>query len=128
MPDSISTDAAPSAIGPYSQAVVHNQTVYISGQIPLDPHTMALVSDDIKEQIKQAFANLSAICRAAGGDLDQVLKFTVYLTSLEHFPLVNEHMADILTPPFPARAAVEVSALPKAAQIEIDAIMAIPPE
>lgn len=121
----ISTDQAPAAIGTYSQAVQHNDTLYISGQIPLDPESMTLVSDDIEPQIAQVFKNLKAVCAAAGTDLNQVLKFNVYLTNLEHFPLVNEAMSQVLTEPFPARAAIEVSALPKGAQVEVDAIVAI---
>jgi reactive intermediate/imine deaminase len=122
----ISTDEAPAAIGTYSQAVVHQNTLYISGQIPLDPATMTLVSDQIEAQIEQVFKNLAAVCKAANTNLDQALKFNVYLTDLGHFPLVNEAMANILAEPFPARAAIEVSALPKDAQVEVDAIVAIP--
>ncbi|MFT7244751.1 MAG: reactive intermediate/imine deaminase [Candidatus Azotimanducaceae bacterium] len=122
----ISTDDAPAAIGTYSQAVVHQNTLYISGQIPLDPVSMTLVSDDIERQIEQVFKNLTAVCCAAGTDLDQVLKFNVYLTNLAHFPLINAAMAAVLQEPYPARAAIEVSALPKGAQVEVDAIVAIP--
>jgi reactive intermediate/imine deaminase len=122
----ISTDDAPAAIGTYSQAVVHQNTLYISGQIPLDPVSMTLVSDDIERQIEQVFKNLAAVCCAAGTDLDQVLKFNVYLTNLAHFPLINAAMAAVLQEPYPARAAIEVSALPKGAQVEVDAIVAIP--
>lgn len=122
----ISTDNAPAAIGTYSQAVAHQNTLYISGQIPLDPVSMTLVSDDIEPQIQQVFKNLEAVCTAAGTDLNQVLKFNVYLTNLDHFPLVNEAMAAILRDPYPARAAIEVSALPKGAKVEVDAIVAIP--
>ncbi len=123
--DIISTDNAPSAIGTYSQAVVHNGTVYISGQIPLIPATMEMVSDDITEQIQQVFSNLTAICEAAGGNINAVLKFTVYLTDLGHFAAVNEVMNNVLEVPYPARAAIEVSALPKGALVEVDAIMAL---
>jgi len=122
----ISTDAAPAAIGTYSQAVAHQKTLYISGQIPLDPVSMILVSDDIEEQIQQVFKNLAAVCHAAGTDLNQALKFNVYLTDLNHFPLVNTAMAAILQEPYPARAAIEVSALPKGSSVEVDAIVAIP--
>ena len=122
----ISTDDAPAAIGTYSQAVVHQNTLYISGQIPLDPVSMSLVSDDIERQIEQVFKNLAAVCYAAGTDLNQVLKFNVYLTNLDHFPLINAAMAAVLKEPYPARAAIEVSALPKGAQVEVDAIVAIP--
>tara|TARA_R110002110_G_scaffold102243_3_gene259330 strand:+ start:162 stop:545 length:384 start_codon:yes stop_codon:yes gene_type:complete len=122
----ISTDQAPAAIGTYSQAVVHQQTLYISGQIPLDPASMEMVSPEIEPQIAQVFKNLAAVCAAANTDLNQVLKFNVYLTDLSHFPLVNEAMAKVLQEPYPARAAIEVSALPKGARVEVDAIVAIP--
>ncbi|MFT5560219.1 MAG: reactive intermediate/imine deaminase [Candidatus Azotimanducaceae bacterium] len=122
----ISTDDAPAAIGTYSQAVVHQNTLYISGQIPLDPVSMIIVSDDIELQIQQVFKNLTAVCHAAGTNLNQVLKFTVYLTNLDHFPLVNTAMAALLQEPYPARAAIEVSALPKGSRVEVDAIVAIP--
>ena len=121
----IGTDQAPAAIGTYSQAVIHQQTLYISGQIPLVPDTMEVVSDDITAQIDQVFANLKAICEAANTGLDNALKFNVYLTNLEHFPLVNEAMSRILSEPYPARAAIEVSALPKGVQVEVDAIVAV---
>jgi reactive intermediate/imine deaminase len=121
----ISTNKAPAAIGTYCQAVVHNQTLYISGQIPLDPTNMEMVSDDIETQIEQVFKNLNAVCSAANADLNDVLKFNVYLTNLDHFPLVNEAMSRVLTEPYPARAAIEVSALPKGAQVEVDAVVAI---
>jgi reactive intermediate/imine deaminase len=100
--------------------------LYISGQIPLDPSTMTLVSDQIEAQIAQVFKNLQAVCDAAGTTLNDVLKFNVYLTNLEHFPLVNEAMSSVLEAPYPARAAIEVSALPKGAKVEVDAIVAIP--
>ena len=120
----ISTDAAPAAIGPYSQAVVHGDTVYISGQIPLEPTTMELVSNNIDQQIEQVFKNLSAICKAAGGSLNDVVKFNVYLIDLDHFSLINSAMEELLEQPYPARAAVQVAALPRNAQVEIEAIMA----
>lgn len=121
----ISTKQAPAAIGTYSQAILHNDTVYISGQIPLIPETMEIVSDDINTQIEQVFVNLSRICEAAGGNINSVLKFTVYLTDLDHFAAVNEVMERHLDTPYPARAAIEVSALPRGALVEVDAIMAI---
>jgi reactive intermediate/imine deaminase len=121
----ISTPDAPAAIGTYSQAIKHGDTVYISGQIPLIPTTMEMVSEDIDEQISQVFTNLSNICRAAGGNLNDVVKFTVYLTDLNNFAAVNTVMEDCLEQPFPARAAIEVSALPKGALVEVDAIMAL---
>lgn len=121
----ISTDKAPAAIGTYSQAIRHGQTVYISGQIPLDPESMQIATTDVEGQIDQVLRNVTAVCEAAGGSLDDVLKFTVYLTDLANFGLVNQVMESYLTKPYPARAAIEVSALPKAAQVEIDAVMGI---
>lgn len=121
----ISTNNAPAAIGTYSQAVRHGDTLYISGQIPLDPESMTLVSDAIEPQIEQVFKNLAAICDAAGASLNDALKFNVYLTDLGHFPLVNEAMARVLTEPYPARAAIEISALPKGSLVEVDAIVAL---
>ncbi len=121
----ISTNKAPAAIGTYSQAVVHQNTLYISGQIPLDPASMEMVSDEIEVQIEQVFKNLEAVCSAANTTLNDVLKFNVYLTDLSHFPLVNDAMSRILKEPYPARAAIEVSALPKGAKVEVDAIVAI---
>lgn len=125
MSETIHTDKAPAAIGPYSQAVRHGDTVYISGQIPLDPGTMEIVSDEFSAQAKQVFKNLSALCSAAGSDIDSVLKFTVYLTDLNNFGEVNDIMADFLREPYPARAAIQVSALPRGASIEVDAILAV---
>ena len=121
----IATDQAPAAIGTYSQAVMTkaNQTFYLSGQIPLDPATMEMVSNDFADQARQVFENLQAVCAAAGGSLDQCVKLTIYLTDLNNFATVNETMAQYVSEPYPARAAIEVSALPKGAQIEIDAIM-----
>ena len=123
--DVITTEEAPKAIGPYSQAVEHQGIVYISGQIPLSPATGELVSNDILTQTQQVFDNLTAICEAADSDLNKVIKFTVYLTDLANFSVVNDVMASRLTEPYPARVTVEVSALPKAALIEIDAILAV---
>jgi len=119
----ISTSAAPAAIGIYSQAVAANGTLYISGQIPLVPETMTLVSEDISDQIHQVFQNLDGICQAADTTLNQAIKFNIYLTDLAHFAKVNTYMEGLLTAPYPARAVVEVSALPKNVQIEIDAII-----
>jgi len=124
MKNTISTPNAPAAIGTYSQAVIHGDILYISGQIPLVPDTMTLVSENIDEQIEQVFDNLSAVAIAADSQLDDAIKFTVYLTDLGDFARVNEIMATRLTEPYPARVAVEVSALPKAARVEIDAIIA----
>ena len=125
MKKTITTDGAPSASGTYSQAVQHGGLLYISGQIPLVPATMDLVSPDIDQQINQVFDNLSAVAAAAGTTLNDTIKFTVYLTDLDHFPRVNEVMAQRLTQPYPARVALEVSALPRSALVEIDAIVAI---
>jgi len=123
MKNPINTELAPAAIGSYSQAVKVDSTVYISGQIPLDPATMELVSDDFAQQTHQVFKNLAAIAKEAGGTLDHAVKFTVYLVDLSNFPILNEVMPDYLAQPFAARAAVEVSALPKGALVEIDAIL-----
>ena len=125
MKKTITTDGAPSAIGTYSQAVQHGGLLYVSGQIPLVPATMELVSPDITQQINQVFDNLSAITAAAGTTLNDTIKFTVYLTDLSHFPKVNEVMAERLSQPYPARVALEVSALPRSALVEVDAIVAI---
>lgn len=119
----ISTDNAPQAIGTYSQAVKVGSTVYLSGQIPLVPATMELVSDDIAEQIQQVFNNLTAVAEAAGGSLADVAKLNIFMTDLSHFPTVNEIMAQHFSEPYPARAAIGVAALPKGAQVEMDAVM-----
>ena len=119
----ISTDKAPKAIGTYSQAIKVGNTVYFSGQIPLKPDTMELVTGDMRVQIGQVFDNLKAVAEAAGGTLADLVKLNVYLTDLAHFPLVNEVMANYIPEPYPARAAVGVAALPKGAQVEMDAIM-----
>lgn len=124
----ISTDQAPKAIGTYSQAVRVDRTVYFSGQIPLVPETMTLVEGDITAQIVQVFENLKAVANAAGGELSDFVKFNVYLTDLANFPLVNEVMAQYLTEPYPARAAIGVAALPKGAAVEIDGVMCLPPQ
>jgi reactive intermediate/imine deaminase len=121
----VATDKAPRAIGPYSQAIQYGNVVYLSGQIPLDPVTMTLVSDDISQQAKQVFANLKAVCEAAGGSLGHLLKITIYLTDLTQFSLVNDIMSTYFTEPYPARATVQVVALPKAAQIEVDGVMGL---
>ncbi|HID48911.1 MAG TPA: RidA family protein [Chromatiales bacterium] len=119
----ISTSMAPQAIGTYSQAVKTDGAVYLSGQIPLVPETMELVEGDMGAQIRQVFDNLQAVCRAAGGDLKDIVKLNVFLTDLGHFPLVNEIMAGYFAEPYPARAAIGVAALPKGAGVEMDAIM-----
>jgi reactive intermediate/imine deaminase len=122
---SLTTDQAPKAIGTYSQAIQTGNTIYISGQIPLLPESMTLISQDIDQQIQQVMDNLNAVCKNAGGSLDAVVKFTVYLINLDHFERVNTIMNKFLSEPFPARAVIEVTALPKQSQIEIDAIMVI---
>jgi reactive intermediate/imine deaminase len=119
----ISTPDAPGAIGTYSQAVRAGDTVYLSGQIPLDPKTMKLVEGDFEAQARRVFDNLRAVCRAAGGDFDRVVRVTVYLTDLANFAKVNEVMASYFKEPYPARAAVGVASLPRGAQVEIDAVM-----
>ncbi|MCK5889903.1 MAG: RidA family protein [Methylococcales bacterium] len=124
----IATNKAPHAIGTYSQAVKIDETVYLSGQIPLVPETMTMVEGDISVQIKQVFDNLKAVAEAASGGFSDIVKLTVYLTDLSDFPIVNDIMADYFEQPYPARAAVGVAALPKGAQIEIDAIMVIQEE
>ncbi len=121
----IKTDKAPQAIGTYSQAVKVGDTVYLSGQIPLDPATMELVGGDMRAQIKRVFENLNAVAEAAGGSLREVVKLNVFLTDLAHFPLVNGVMAEYFKEPYPARAAVGVAALPKGAAVEMDAIMSL---
>lgn len=121
----ISTDRAPGAIGTYSQAVKTGDTVYISGQIPLDPKTMEVVDGDIEVMIRRVFDSLKAICEASGGGLSDIVKLNIYLTDLANFPVVNEVMSEYFQVPYPARAAVGVSALPKAVQVEMDAVMSL---
>ena len=119
----IHTDNAPAAIGTYSQAIRAGGTVYLSGQIPLVPETMELVSGGAELQIRQVFDNLLAVAEAAGGTLADIVKLTVYLTDLGDFPTVNEIMAEYFTEPYPARAAIGVAQLPKGAAVEMDAIV-----
>jgi len=119
----ISTPDAPAAIGTYSQAVRAGDTVYVSGQIPLDPKTMKIVAGDFEAQARRVFDNLSAVCRAAGGDFGRVARLTVYLTDLGNFAKANEVMAQYFKEPYPARAAVGVASLPRGALVEIDAVM-----
>ena len=119
----VATDLAPKAIGTYSQAVRSGTTVYLSGQIPLDPATGELVTGDIERQIRRVFDNLQAVARASGGDLAAVVKLNVYLTDLGHFQVVNKVMAEYFTQPYPARAVVGVVSLPRAAAIEVDGIL-----
>ena len=121
----ISTEHAPQAIGTYSQAVRSGNTVYVSGQIPLDPATMEMVQGDIRDRIRRVFDNLSAVAQAAGGSLAQVAKLNVFLTDLGNFAAVNEVMADYFAEPYPARAAIGVAALPKGADVEMDAIIVL---
>jgi len=119
----IHTEHAPQAIGTYSQAVRAGDTVYLSGQVPLDPKTMQLVEGDIEAQIRRVFENLKAVAAAAGGSLAQAVKLNVYLTDLKHFAKVNEVMAQYCAQPYPARAAVGVAALPRGAQVEIECVL-----
>lgn len=121
----IHTPHAPQAIGTYSQAVRAGDTVYLSGQIPLDPATGELVAGDMEAQVRRVFENLKAVSAAAGADLSHIVKLTVYLTDLAHFALVNRVMAEYFTQPYPARAAVGVAALPKGATVEMDGILAL---
>ena len=121
----IHTDTAPAAIGPYSQAVRAGNTVYLSGQIPLDPDTGDVVEGDFEVRTRRVLANLDAVCRAAGGGLDSIVKLNVYLTDLGRFAEVNAIMAETFTEPFPARAAVQVSALPKGVDVEMEAVAVI---
>jgi reactive intermediate/imine deaminase len=119
----ISTPHAPQAIGTYSQAVKCGNTVYVSGQIPLDPQTSQLVAGEMEAQIRRVFDNLKAIVNAAGGDFSHVAKLNVFLTDLNHFQLVNKIMSAYFREPYPARAAIGVAALPKGAQVEMDCIV-----
>jgi reactive intermediate/imine deaminase len=119
----VHTHNAPQAIGPYSQAIRAGDTVYLSGQIPLDPATMQLVSGDIEAEIHQVFKNLKAVAEAAGGSLANAVKVNVFLTDLAHFAKVNEIMATYCTQPFPARAAVGVAQLPRGARVEIECVL-----
>lgn len=119
----IHTDKAPRAIGTYSQAVRTGNTVYLSGQIPLVPETMEVVQGDMTVQIRRVFDNLGAVAEAAGGSLNDLVKLNVFLTDLAHFPLVNEIMAEYIRQPYPARAAVQVAALPKNVAVEMDGIL-----
>jgi len=121
----IQTDQAPEAIGTYSQAVKVGDTVYLSGQIPLDPETMTLIGGEIEKQIIRVLENLKAVCEASGGSLQDIVKLNVFLTDLSHFTSVNEVMATYFQTPYPARAAVGVAALPKGAEVEMDAVMVI---
>ncbi|MDT4291315.1 RidA family protein [Methylomonas sp. MO1] len=121
----ISTPLAPQAIGTYSQAVKVGETVYLSGQIPLDPETMQVVDGDIALHIRRVFDNLKAVAEAAGGDFNDIVKLNVFLTDLSNFPIVNEIMAEYFSQPYPARAAIGVAALPKGVGVEMDGVMVL---
>jgi reactive intermediate/imine deaminase len=121
----IHSPAAPAAIGPYSQAVRAGDMVFLSGQVPLDPHSGLLVEGDISEQARQAFANLRAVCIAAGGSFDDIVRVGLYLTDLSEFAAVNAVMEAVFDAPYPARSTIEVSALPRGARFEVDAIMVL---
>jgi reactive intermediate/imine deaminase len=123
--EAIKTASAPEAIGPYSQAIKSGSLVFLSGQIPLIPKTMEIVEGDIAAQTHQVFKNLKEVTNAAGGDLGDIVKLTIFMTKLKNFEIVNEIMKHYFQEPFPARATIEVSALPKAVSIEIEAIMAL---
>ena len=120
---SIHTERAPQAIGPYSQAIRAGDTVYLSGQVPFDPATMQLVSGDIEAQTRRVFENLKAVAEAAGGSLENAVKLTIFLTDLAHFAKVNEVMASYFAKPYPARSTVGVAQLPRGAQIEIECVL-----
>lgn len=122
----IHTDRAPQAIGTYSQAIKSGTTVYLSGQIPLVPETMEMVSDDFKQQAVQVFENVKAVCEAAGGSTHDLVKVNIFLTDLSNFATVNEIMSQYFKQPYPARAAIGVKELPKGSQIEIDGVMELP--
>ena len=121
----VHSDAAPAAIGTYSQAVRHGELVFLSGQIPLDPATMSVVEGDFETRARQVFDNIAAVVEAAGGTLEGIVKLTIYLTDLDNFATVNSVMEDYFTAPYPARAAVGVASLPKGADVEADAILVL---
>jgi reactive intermediate/imine deaminase len=121
--ETIHTERAPAAIGTYSQAVRAGRTVYLSGQVPLDPATMQLVGGDFDAQVRRVFENLKAVAEAAGGSLAKAAKLTIFLTDLKHFARVNEIMASYFEKPYPARSTVGVAALPRGAQIEIECVL-----
>jgi reactive intermediate/imine deaminase len=121
----IHTAKAPAAIGPYSQAIRAGSTIYLSGQIPLDPKSMELVKGDVRAQARQVFANLAAVAEAAGGSLANAVRLTIYLTDLAHFPVVNEIMAEYCKEPYPARVTIGVAQLPRGAAVEIDGILVL---
>lgn len=121
----IHTEKAPAAIGPYSQAIKAGNTIYLSGQIPLDPQTMDLVSEDFEAQARQVFTNLAAVCEEAAGSLQDIVKLNLYLVDLDNFAIVNKVMEEFFAAPYPARAAVGVKALPKGSQFEAEAVMVL---
>lgn len=121
----IATDKAPQAIGTYSQAVKVGSTVYLSGQIPLNPETMEMVSDEFDAQVVQVFENLTAVCAAAGGSLNDIVKLNIFMTDLSNFATVNEIMGRYFEQPYPARAAIGVSQLPKGSLVEMDGVMEV---
>lgn len=121
----INTDQSPAAIGPYSQAIKAGNTVYVSGQIPLDPTTMEIVPGDFEAQARQVFTNLKAVCEQAPGSLQDIVKLNLYLVDLDNFAIINKVMEEFFEAPYPARAAVGVKALPKGSQVEADAVLVI---
>lgn len=121
----IHSDQAPAAIGPYSQAVQSGQTVYLSGQIPLDPATGEVVAGDFADRVTRVFDNLAAVCEAAGGTLNDIVKLNVFLTDMAQFPVLNTLMAERFEAPFPARAAIQVAALPRGVDVEMDGVMVL---
>jgi len=126
LPEPVHSDAAPAAIGPYSQAVRCGSLVFLSGQIPLDPETMAIVDGDVAVQTRQVFRNLDAVVQAAGGRFAQLTKLTIYLTDLNDFQTVNAVMEELFEPPYPARAAIGVAALPRGAAVEVEGVLIAP--
>ena len=123
--EQVHSNTAPAAIGPYSQAIKAGPLVFMSGQIPLDPQSMEIISDDVVEQTHQVFKNLIAVAEAAGGSLSNAAKLTIYVTDLGDFAVINEIMAGYFSKPYPARATIQVSALPKGSRVEIDAVLAL---
>ncbi|MCF6262172.1 MAG: RidA family protein [Xanthomonadales bacterium] len=128
MKDVIHTKQAPAAIGPYSQAVNAGGTIYLSGQIPLDADSGMLIDGDFTARVQQVLNNISAVCTASGGSINDIVKLNVYLTDLGEFETVNTIMAEFFSTPYPARAAVQVAALPKGTDVEMDAVMVLPPK
>lgn len=123
--EQVHSNMAPAAIGPYSQAIKAGPLVFMSGQIPLDPQSMEIISDDVVEQTHQVFKNLIAVAEAAGGSLSNAAKLTIYVTDLGDFAVINQIMAEYFSKPYPARATIQVSALPKGSRVEIDAVLAL---